>query len=206
MVKLRSGKSYIIKEFYNKKVFQFNDLIEKFKNKYGNIKHNNIVKAEHNKKKHILNNALKNYREIIKLNHILEIYTGKRGGKYYMYNNRKYYITADKFCKNSLKRIALYEELWLKISKFISMYTKLFNLNNDIKYIKNNKFNCLICYTYINKADELTVCKSNNILHVFHKNCFKLIPINKQDHVFNYAECPYCKKHNIDIHTIYKII
>lgn len=89
MVKLRSGKSYLDRTYFNNKVDDFNELIlfitNKVKVKNYKIYLKNLVSKEPN--------IYKDFNNIVSLRTSIKVYEGSKGGKYYISKGKKNYIT-----------------------------------------------------------------------------------------------------------------
>ena len=218
MVKLRSGKSYLDRNYFNKKIDNFNILISFI---------TNTLKAN-NYKTYLKNltykspDIYKDFNKIIHLKPYLTTYKGTKGGKYFILNRKKYYLTSNN--SNNYLRNEKLEEISLLISKFINNYEGIIKSGKQIEH-KYAEL-CSICYSEIKKGEKIVVCRNrtmnintgqcvNMIIHPYHKTCFDTnlqfanVPyLNKtksNGDVFKLYECPYCRQKKININNVYTV-
>jgi hypothetical protein len=219
MVKLRSGKSYLNRTYFNYKVEDFNSLIfyitDELKiNDYKVYLKNLIYKKP---------NIYKDFNEILKYSKCIKTYVGTKGGKYYYLNGKKKYFNATN--KEKYRRNQKLEEISILISKFMTNYKKIIKEYQKIKseYVEL----CSICYSNIKKGDKIVMCKNRiidskngsvkNIIHPYHKTCFDTnlqyahIPFICKTkfgtkETIKLYECPYCRQKKINTKDIYTVM
>ena len=118
---------------------------------------------------------------------------------------------------NEYNNVNIRKDLYEQLDYIITIFINTHKLNNKLSNKLNNKGSpdhlfmgkkCEICYLEICKNQDVNLCQDNNIIHIFHKECFNynIIYSNAlKQCMTDLYQCPYCLKFTIDTHKVYNL-